>query len=185
MSNAHAVHPIGSFDTDIVIDLGCCSYQRGNLLEDSITTLIKRFKPKVLFGFDPHPALMDGIGTMYGTTVVTARRAAWTINGRCNIIINGNCTHVGSQAWIDDSSSKAECFDIASWFQTIPSLKTVLKVDVEGAEYVLLPHLIDMGLIDRFSRILVEWHTGQFANGFESDKASILEGINCPVEDWQ
>ena len=52
----NAVHVATTFDTEIVVDLGCCSYQRGGQLEDSIHTLIKRFKPAVLFGFDPHPA---------------------------------------------------------------------------------------------------------------------------------
>jgi hypothetical protein len=56
---------------------------------------------------------------------------------------------------------------------------------VEGGEYVLLPYLIQSGLIDRFSRIFVEWHTGQYANGLESDKTSIVEQISCPIEEWQ
>ena len=56
MSQAHAVHAASSFDTDIVVDLGCCGYVRNGRMEDSIHTLVKRFKPKILFGFDPHPA---------------------------------------------------------------------------------------------------------------------------------
>jgi len=182
MSNAHAVHSLGTLDTDIVIDLGCCSYHRGNRLEDSIVTLVKRFKPKVLFGFDPHPALMEGVGPVYGTTVVTSRRAAWTHEGRLGLTLQGNCTHVGLEG--EDST---KVFDLAAWVSTLPDVNIVLKVDVEGAEYVLLPHLIDWGLMDRFTRILVEWHSGQYTNGLgeESDRESILSKIPGPVEDWQ
>jgi hypothetical protein len=39
--------------------------------------------------------------------------------------------------------------------------------------------------MDRFSHVLVEWHSEPYANGLEADRASILEGIPCPVEEWQ
>lgn len=179
MSNAHAVHSISSLETDIVIDLGCCSYQRGNQLEDSIQTLVKRFSPHVLFGFDPHPGLQEGVGKVHGTTVLTSRRAAWTRDGKVGLEINGNCTHV------DESAQKANCFNIAAFVRSLPPAKTVLKIDVEGAEYVLLPFLVQHELLDRFTRILVEWHTGQYANGFESDRERILSLIKCPIEEWK
>lgn len=163
-----------------MIDLGCCSYQRGNRLEDSIITLVKRFKPTVLFGFDPHPGLMEGVGQVHGATVITARRAAWIDNGLIQLELQGNCTHV-----VDVSGGTTRTFDIADWVRSLPEVKTVLKIDVEGAEYVLLPHLIEEDLMDRFTRVIIEWHTGKYANGMESDRASILEKIPCPVEDWQ
>lgn len=181
MSNAHAVHPLGSFETDIVVDLGCCSYQRGNQLEDSITTLIKRFKPKVLFGFDPHPGLQEGVGQVHGTTVITSRRAAWTFDGMSPLELQGNCTHLTTGAEHDLVGT----FDIASFIGSLPDLNIVLKIDVEGAEYALLPHLAEADLMDKFTRVLIEWHTGEYANGLESDRDPILAKISCPVESWQ
>src|SRR5262245_38375939 len=93
---SNAVHSATTFDTDIVVDLGCCSYQRNvggvEWLEDSIQSLIKRFKPTVLFGFDPHPALPDAVGEVYGTSVITSRRAAWTWDGNLGLELQGNCT---------------------------------------------------------------------------------------------
>lgn len=176
---SNAVHALTTFDTDIVIDLGCCSYERNGRLEDSIQTLIKRFKPTVLFGFDPHPGLPDGVGQVYGSAVVTARRAAWTYDGEAVLELQGNCTHIA-----DNGGDVTTCFDLADWVRALPQAKIVLKVDVEGAEYVLLPHLIEQGLMDRFSLLLVEWHSGQYANGYESDREAILADIECPVEDW-
>jgi len=180
VSNAHAVHTVGSFDTDIVVDLGCCSYERNGRVDDSIQTLIKRFSPTVLFGFDPHPGLPDAVGQVYGTTVITSRRAAWTNDEDVGLSLQGNCTHIDR-----GEKQRAKAFDIAAWVRALPAARVVLKVDIEGAEYVLLPHLICHGLIDRFSHILVEWHTDGYANGFESDRASILAEIPCPVEEWK
>ncbi len=180
MSSAHAVHSIGSFDTDIVVDLGCLSYLRGNLMEDSINALVRRFKPSILFGFDPHPALKEAVGQVHGTTVITSRRAAWTNDEEIGLSLQSNCTHVDLH-----EKQRTKTFDLASWVRTLPETGIVLKIDVEGAEYVLLPHLIQHGLIDRFSHILVEWHTGKLANGYETDRESILKEIHCRVEEWQ
>ncbi len=177
---SNAVHAVTTFDTDIVVDLGCCSYQRGPRLEDSIQTLIKRFKPTVLFGFDPHPGLPDAVGQVYGTTVITSRRAAWTHNEDIGLALQGNCTHIDAY-----EKQRTKAFDIAAWVRALPEARIVLKVDVEGAEYVLLPHLISHGLMDRFSHVLVEWHSEPYANGLESDRESILAEIPCPTEEWQ
>jgi len=180
VSQAHAVHSASSFDTDIVVDLGCCGYVRNGRMEDSIHTLVKRFKPKILFGFDPHPGLREAVGDLFGTTVITTRQAAWTNDENVGLDLQGNCTHVDT-----NQQSLVEAFDLAAWVRTLPEARIVLKVDVEGAEYVLMPHLIHHGLMDRFSRILIEWHDGQYANGYEADRESILDHITCPIEEWQ
>lgn len=181
---SHAVHALTTFDTDIVVDLGCCTYQRSiggqEYVEDSIHALIKRFKPQVLFGFDPHPGLPDAVGQVYGTTVITSRRAAWTKDTSVPLELQGNCTHVPVTG-----DTFVQGFDLAAWVRALPEAKMVLKVDVEGAEYVLLPHLIEQGLMDRFSLLLLEWHVEPTANGYETDREAILAGIECPVEGWQ
>jgi len=178
MSNAHAVHSLSSLETDIVVDLGCCSYAKGNRVEDSIQTLVRRFKPALLFGFDPHPSLKEAVGKVYGTTVITSRRAAWTYDGTASLTVNGNCTHVGAD---EDAApvDEVQVFDLAAWVRLLP------EIDAEGAEYVLLPHLIEHDLMGRFSRVLVEWHTGELANGYESERETILAGIEAPTEEWQ
>lgn len=180
MSNALAVHSLGTLETDIVVDLGCAGYEREGGMEDSILTLVKRFSPTVLYGFDPHPAVRDGIGKLHGTVVITARRAAWTDDAKVGISLQGNCTHIDF-----DEEARTQAFDIVPWVRSLPEARIVLKVDVEGAEYVLLPHLIEHGLIEKFSRILIEWHDGREANGLESDRESILAQIPVPVEEWQ
>lgn len=182
MSNALAVHSLGSFDTDIVIDVGCLSWQRGSGVEDSIHTLIKRFQPKLLFGFDIHPALPEKIGNVNGTTVLTSRKAAWSDPGTLGVEMQGNCTHVMVGG---HGEGRVDCFDLARFIKLLPESTIVLKLDAEGAEYVLLPHLIKQGAMAKISRLLVEWHEGQYANGWEVDRSAIVSQISCPVEEWQ
>ena len=80
--------------------------------------------------------------------------------------------------WMRNERTKA--FDLAAWVRTLPEARIVLKVDVEGAEYVLLPHLIAHGLMDRFSHVLVEWHTGEYANGYEDRSRDYPRGDRVP-----
>src|ERR1043165_2408206 len=89
-----AVHSLSTLTTDIVVDLGCVAWQRGQGLEDSISQLVKRFQPTVLFGFDPHPGLKEGIGKAFGSVVMTSQRAAWIFDGQVYFELQGNCTHV-------------------------------------------------------------------------------------------
>jgi hypothetical protein len=177
-----AVHGVSTFSTGIVIDLGCVGWVRGNQMEDSISTLAKRFRPHIIFGFDPHPGLKEAVGKAFGTTVLTSRSAAWLYDGMIGLELQGNCTHVENGLVAEQ---QVPCFDLARWILGLPAVEIVLKMDVEGAEYVLLPHLIEHGAMERISRLLVEWHTGEYAHGLETDREAILAGIDCIVEEWQ
>lgn len=148
----------------IVIDLGCQTH--GD--QDSITPLIERYNPLVLYGFDPHPETRDTIFRVNKTTVVVAQKAAWTVDGIAHLLVAGTATTIAS-----DGGLLAQTFDLAAWLFVLPRLPTILKLDVEGAEYQLLPHLRHRQADERLDRILVEWH----GEPLDIDLA-------CPVEDW-
>lgn len=171
--------PIGPTER-IVVDIGCATWEKPNgLVEDSILTLISRFHPRILFGFDPQPDMADGMGMVEGTLVLTSQRTAWTFNGSEGYTFDGNCSHVGGE------DAQTACFDLASFLKSLPGVETIVKVDIEGAEYVLLPHLINGDALRNVSLLLVEWHDGKYRNGFEGwEKERILDQLSCPVEDW-
>lgn len=52
-----------------------------------------------------------------------------------------------------------------------PSDIALLKIDVEGAEYAILPRLLTSGVLCRMSHLLVEWHLKQVS---ESDRLACL-----------
>jgi FkbM family methyltransferase len=147
----------------IVVDLGC--HTHGDA--DSIHHLIERFNPRLLYGFDPHPENIERVTMVGTTTVVTARRAAWTADRPVSINLDGSRTR------ISDTGPPANAFDVARWLRTLPRVPTVLKMDVEGAEYKLLPHLRANGVDALIDLILVEWH-GVHAH----------LGLACAVEEW-
>jgi hypothetical protein len=149
----------------IVVDLGCQTYGT----EESVLRLIERFNPQILYGFDPHPETPDAVKVIGGTTVVTARKAAWVIDGARSVHVDATKTRIAG-----DGELLVQTFDLAAWLFTLPRIPTVLKMDVEGAEYQLLPHLSHRMADRLLDRVLVEWHGGDPAD-FD---------LACPLELW-
>jgi hypothetical protein len=54
----------------------------------------------------------------------------------------------------------------------------IVKMDVEGAEYPLIRHLIETGADKKLERLLVEWHPPT------TGRAYLLSLLSCPVEEW-
>lgn len=148
----------------IVVDLGCKSHEN----ERSIEPLVERFHPQILYGFDPHPELQEGITSEGFTTVVCARRAAWIHDGNHRYHQNGSASHLDT-----DGDATVEVFDLAAWLRALPRVPTVLKLDIEGAEHTLLPHLRHRRADELLDLILVEWH-GQ----------PLKVDLACEVEPW-
>jgi FkbM family methyltransferase len=154
----------------IVVDLGCQTY--GD--EESIQKLTARFKPALLFGFDPHPETADEVRQIGATTVVTARKAASVVDGSALYFVDGSRTRLASRTGLESTgTSAAQTFDLSAWLFALPRIPTVLKLDVEGAEHELLPHLAHRMADRLLDLILVEWH----GDPLDVDLA-------CPVERW-
>lgn len=134
-----------------VVDLGCCDWG-----ESSVQKLIDRFHPETLYGYDPYPEVNDGIQMIRGTRVVIRNRAAWTHDGPLTFEPNASGTHVVGLGTKD--AFVADGFDLAEWLLQNFDEQIVLKMDVEGSEHILIPHLVQAGAFERVSLLLVEFH---------------------------
>lgn len=147
----------------IVVDVGCADHSA-----KSVDYLIGRFRPDELWGFDPYPEMeaadyWDGV-----THVRTANEAAWTFDGTVGFTVAGDCSRVG------DGPVTVPCFDLAAWL-AVREEGAIVKLDAEGAEYELVPHLIATGEDKRLNLLLVEWHDGD---------RGLTDELDCPVELW-
>lgn len=80
--------------------------------------------------------------------------------------------------------------NLSRWLlmNTLPHDFVVVKMDIEGAEYQVLPHMAEMAVWSVVDHLFVEWHDNlptdedrQAAiRGIEKLKA---EGVNCPHYD--
>jgi FkbM family methyltransferase len=59
-----------------------------------------------------------------------------------------------------DNPIKVTCIDLDDWIKNMFNKhdEIVLKLDIEGAEYTVLPHMIERGSIDYINKLFIEWH---------------------------
>lgn len=163
----------------IVVDVGCAPQPRqggplAGTLDESIPKLINRFHPDLLLGLDPSPALEEGITCVDGTTVVTRHAAGWTKNGTVLFAYDGI---VGRVASVGSSSEYAPAVDLAALVLALPR-PVVLKLDIEGGEYVVVRHLREHDVDLHVDLALVEWH------GPPEKWAPTSRLLRCPWEPW-
>lgn len=174
----------------VVLDIGCAKYGG----DESIPYLIEEFEPDYLFGFDP--ALEQSIGAylLGATTVVTQRAAAWLFDGGVGFVVAGLGGHV------DESGEDFPCFDLARTILSFPDdWEIVLKMDAEGAEYALIPHLYSTDADLRLKLACIEWHcadcgiggNGRHREGCKGDHAAweerrtgLVQLMRCEMQEW-
>lgn len=148
----------------IVVDVGCADHSA-----KSVEYLIGRFHPDEFVGFDPYPGIKPADYWEGTTHVRISNEAAWTHDGEIDYTVDGDCSHVG------EGPLTVPCFDLAALLATYEA-GTILKIDAEGAEYELLPHLIATGEDKRLGLLLIEWHF---------DDHGLTEQLSCPIEMWE
>ncbi len=159
----------------IVVDLGCYAHGKHN----SIDSLIAKYEPDVLFGYDPHPDVKEGVFDVFGTTVIIANAAAWTDDFGVCLQVDGVCTAI-----IADGEPVAS-FDFSAWLATLPrEADIIVKMDIEGAEYRLLPALHDSGMDKRLSLVVLETHSDEEFLGRVPGVTPVPIEVACEVSKW-
>lgn len=85
---------------------------------------------------------------------------------------------------------KVKCVDLDDWIKGMftESDEIVLKLDIEGAEYTVLPHMIESGSIDYIDKLFIEWHWHKVGVSKAEHDAVVkqIKGRGIPiVEKWK
>jgi FkbM family methyltransferase len=86
----------------------------------------------------------------YTGTIIN--KAAGTHNGKMSF--GGRCYY---SSIFEDGDHEYECFDVNPFIESYPHI-ALLKINIEGAEYDLLNHIISAGLHKRISNLQVQFH---------------------------
>lgn len=174
----------------IVVDVGCATWGA----DESIPYLVETFEPEVVYGFDP--AAEEFSGVLDGAMVHVRPAVAWVYDGTIGFKVEGLRGHV-------DARQRAvfPAIDLARFVSELPEDEwIVLKIDAEGAEYHLLPHLRERDADLRLGLLLVEWHcevcriggNGRHREGCRADHTAwdsrrrYVEGmIRCEIGEWE
>ena len=118
--------------------------------------------------------------------------AAWTFDGEIDLYIG---LPESSSIMRDKATGKLDyshpvkvlCIDFAKWLKATfkPGDEVIVKLNVEGAEYAILRHLIDTKAIKLISRLFVEWHWYKMIGMTESDHLEVVERLRASGIDPQ
>lgn len=176
----------------VVVDVGAARY--GD--DYSMERLIKQFEPTWLYGIDPHPLLkapdaqtvadlLDETNFPGECKVDLIPAAAWTYNGQIGFLADG------LRSWVaeDDRAPQVPCIDLSEFLKDRYVIHEdemlVLKLDCEGAEYELLPHLIEQQVDELLDVVIVEWHPLTLPNYNLSENRKWIESeIRCKIREW-
>jgi len=106
----------------------------------------------------------------------------------------GSSTHASHPDAIKSESKGTElsAINISRWMlmNTLPHDFVVVKMDIEGAEYEVIPHMAEMKTWTVVDYLLIEWHPSAVDNFTEADakvKTAMeklrSEGVNAPKYD--
>lgn len=161
-----------------VIDIGCYAHAGGDA---SIPYLLDEFDPDLLLGFDP--LTKDREYTVAGrrARVVERKAAVWTHDG----VVPFEVASTSSSVFPEDGElERVACVNVVRVVrESVKAGATVLKIDAEGGEYVLLPRLLEAGIVPELSLVWVEWHCPTCRRGSgdgRGHRENCADGLDVP-----
>ena len=141
---------------------------------------------------------MDGART---SSSLIAERFMWynSINMHTNPeiseeghIIAGDPTLVSKIPWkvadkAMENKTEVECINLSKWLKKNLSSENhnILKIDIEGAEYRVLPHLFKNKIEDIIDKWIVEFHDDKVASWLVNPKARKQLNEKVGVDNWK
>lgn len=111
--------------------------------------------------FEPNPACKRAFHQL----IYWHPFVAWECNGVMPFCFGfqGQEPTQGSSCYSDKPMGEivhgtVDCINLGAFLRSCPEGDIDLHMDAEGAEYTILPHLIDSALAYRITRLSVEWH---------------------------
>lgn len=194
---------IGTHKEAIQLLIKECTLREGDVFLDLGSHLGQELEVLAPMGvevhsFEPHPVLFNRLLENYKEcpNVKLNNLAAWNSNEEKHLFFKRNKTEhsdgstlIASKNNINTSiKDLVKCVDIAEYIKNINKPIKVLKIDVEGAEYVILEHLINEELIQDIEFIYCEDHERKInSKSWSEQKKRVINYCNSKninIRNW-
>lgn len=154
----------------IVVD---CGANVGRVLEHLVD-----FYPTAIFhAFEPNPNLHAQVRTTIerfsDVKAYLHKEAVWVSNGTIPLYLDHDISSTllrnkrSNSRWPPIDYSRfimVPCIDFGQWLQHAvrPEDQVIVKMDIEGAEYEVLEHLVKTDAINLIDILYIEWHYKKF-----------------------
>lgn len=137
-------------ELDLIVEIGACDGDFTEKLSD-------QFGNALIIAIEPVPSLyLAAQKRLFGRANVALSNAGlWTFEGLCKMTDDGPASALIEGA--DPDAVTVQMFDIAPWLAALGTID-LLVMNVEGAEYRLLPRLIDEGIVTSIHDIQIQFH---------------------------
>lgn len=134
----------------LFLEIGACD---GAFTE----ALSKAYPDALIVAVEPVPALFDAAQKRLAgrPNVALTNAGLWSADAELPMLADGPASRIVDEPYPQGCVGKF--FDIARWIRNFSDID-VLIMNVEGAEYELLPRLINSGTIERIRNVQVQFH---------------------------
>jgi len=165
---------------------------------ESVTAFLENYKTYdpltfEIYSFEAHPTLakdtMDSFNKVINVQPnldLYLCEAALSTHGNGQTFYIGD-SHYGSTTRVDkttggireDKNISVDTVDIDDFIITKFNLDDyiILKLDIEGGEYDVLPHMIRNGSIKYINELFIEWHSGKLSQCTQEEHDALVETL--------
>jgi len=144
----------------------------------------KKYPGYKLYAFECNPKLSKE----YGNDVISYSKACWINNGQLRFYMNlKHPTIEGHSVYKNKTTGNldrehpviVECIDFSSWLMNNFNANDniIVKMNIEGAEYDVLEHCLDIGSIKIIKELYIQWHHKKIP-GFENRHSNLMTRLN-------
>lgn len=176
---------------NVLVDCG------GNRCE-SVTNNLWKFPVNFqkIYVFEPNPSFHQGYE---GSGYTLIRKAVWTSETTLPFYLSRDTRRAASSLYPEvpvayrmpaihpeEPPLMVETVDLSAWLRSIvsPSRSVTLKLDIEGAEYAVLPKLIKDGTVGLVKELYVEFHRTAPTRSVHDRIVNDLESLGVPLHTW-
>jgi FkbM family methyltransferase len=142
-----------------------------------------------IYAFEPSPVITEETFSKYPKNVIIYKKVAWVKEGMVDFFINKNPKLQGSSVCKEKKTGKLdkehpikiECMDFGKWLKDnfSPNDDIILKMNIEGAEYTLLPRMVEDGSIKMIKKLYLfhHWYKIKLPKSADEDIMSKLSDV--------
>jgi len=154
---------------------------------DSIKAFKKFYKGFEIYGFECEPRLTKELTKLSEKLDFKfINKAVWINNKPINLypgqgdLTQSSSLHKSKRKYIDKKNPvKVEAIDLSKWIIKNFNKEDyiICKMNIEGAEYKILPKMLKDGSIDYIDRLYMSWHWSKVKEFTKQQHESIVEAV--------
>lgn len=147
-----------------------------------------------IYAFEPNPEYckkVEALKDKYTNIKEVNNTCAWVKEGKETFALDITDNPMGStlmssktELWNNSPHIEVDTFDFTDWIKQFKSDYIIVKMDIEGAEFVILQKMVDMGIDIYMDELWVEMHPNKVEDYTITNAIDLKNSLRCDVKDW-